>query len=114
ASALQILLEPAGAALPAVLRVRLVVGRPVVGMKAVSRVGINDDLDVLVAVLLEHLAELLRVFGLYALILAAVEAEERNLDVLGEIEAGHGPVRALIGPGRRAIPRDGRLYVMVC
>src|SRR5438132_14333538 len=36
-SALQILVEPAGAALPGVIRVGLVVGRAIVGVEAVTR-----------------------------------------------------------------------------
>src|ERR1700682_839256 len=94
-SALQILVEPAGAALPGVVRVGLVVGRAIVRVEAVTRLGIDHDLDGLVAVLLAHLAPLLRVLVLRVLVLAAVETEERDLDVRGEIEAGDRAVRAL-------------------
>src|SRR5207237_10188025 len=87
-STLQILVEPAGAALPGVVRVGLVVGRAIVRVEAVTRLGIDHDLDGLVAVLLEHLAQLLRVLGLRVLVLAAVVAEERALDVLGAFQAG--------------------------
>src|SRR2546428_5888918 len=110
-SAFQIFREPPGAALPGVVGVRLVVGRAVVRVEAVAGLGIDHDLDVLVAVLLEHLAELLRVLGLRVLVLGAVEAEERDLDVLGEIEAGHRPARGLIRPRGRAVPRHGSLDV---
>src|SRR5204862_6563229 len=75
-SALQLLVEPAAAALPGVVRVGLVVGRARVRVEAVTRLGIDHDLDGLVAVLLEHVAQLLRVLGLRVLVLAAVEAEE--------------------------------------
>src|SRR5437588_4137850 len=91
--------------------VGLVVGRAIVGVEAVTRLGIDHDLDGLVAVLLEHLAQLLRVLGLRVLVLAAVEAEERDLDVLGEIEARDRAVRALVGPRGRAVPGDGGFHV---
>src|SRR5207247_6089714 len=85
----------------------------VVRVEAVAGRGIAHDLDVRAAGLLEHLAELLRVLGLRVLVPGAVEAEERDLDVLGEIEAGHRPARALIRPRGRAVPRHGSLDVGV-
>src|ERR1700682_1635306 len=87
--------DPAVPALPGVVRVGLVVGRATARVEAVTRLGIDHDLDGLVAVLLEHLAPLLRVLVLRVLVLAAVETEERDLDVRGEIEAGDRAVRAL-------------------
>ena len=94
------------------MRGRGVVGRSVVRVEPVPDAGVDDDLDVRV-VLLQELAEPLGVLGLRVLVRLAVEAEKRDLDVLGEIESRDRPRRALIGSRGRPVPGDRALHVGV-
>src|SRR5712664_1529075 len=85
---------------------RRLIGRPVVGVECVARVGINDHLHVRVAGLRE-VDEPLHVLRPGAPVVGTAQAQERNAHVLGHVEAGR---RAPVGgkrPRRRTVPGDG-------
>jgi hypothetical protein len=104
--------EEAGAALPRVGRGLRVVRGPVVREEAVADARVDHDLGVGVG-LLEQVAELPGVLRARAGVLLAVQAEERGLDVLHHVEAGHRIRRVRVGAGRRAVPRHRGLDVGV-
>src|SRR5262245_27287698 len=80
-----VLLEPGEAALPAVLRRILAIARPVVGMEAVRRALVDDQLARLLGVL-ERLAHLVDVAHRDTLVRAPVETEHGRLQLADELE----------------------------
>src|SRR5439155_22904767 len=93
----EVLAEEVRATLPGVGSRRRVVGRAVVRVEAVTRARVDDDLDVRV-VLLHEITEASGILRLWILVCLAVEPEQRDVDVLGEVESRHGSRGALIGP----------------
>src|SRR5439155_566173 len=85
----------------------------IAGMEAVAGIRIDHDVDVLVAAGLHQVDHLLGVVGRGPRVLAPVEAEERDLDVLGHVEAGDLARGPLVRPRGRAVPRHRRLHVRV-
>jgi hypothetical protein len=96
----EVCVEQGEAAFPAVGGRDGVVGRPVVGEETVARPRVDDDLGLRV-VLLQLLAELSGVGGWWVGVALPVEAEERRLDVLDQVEPGHlgGGIRVRAGRG---------------
>src|SRR2546427_12364319 len=111
-SGLEGLGEPVGAALPGIRGGRRVERRAIVSKEAVGGARIDDDLHVPI-VLLDQFALLAGGVRGGTLVLFAKEPEQRDLDVLGQVEARAG--RGLIGVRARgwAVPRHGRLHVWI-
>src|SRR6266540_5888039 len=101
-SRLEVLAEPVSAALPAVRGRRRVEGGAIVREETVLRARIDHELDVRI-VLLHEIAQLPRVGRRRARVELTVEPEERDLDVLGHVEARDGRGLVWIGARRRAV-----------
>src|SRR5262249_45278110 len=97
--------------LPAVLGLVLAIGGPVVGVEGVRGVGVDDDLGRLVRVL-EGGAHAVDGRDGDARVGASVEAEDRGLDVAGQVD---GVLRVqLVGTADEgAVPGHARLDVRV-
>src|SRR6266487_2554775 len=89
-SGLKVLGEPVGAALPRIGRGYGVERRAIVRVKAVAGARVDNDLDIRV-VLFHEISHLAGIGRRWARVLLAAEREERDLDVLGHVEAADGP-----------------------
>jgi hypothetical protein len=84
----------------------------IIGVKGVSRIGVDDDLDIGV-MRFKQCLEFTDILRCRVLIFLSKQAEEGAGDVFCHIEAADRPRVILILSPRRAIPGDGSAEIFV-